>query len=199
MLLAEEAEGARKSIEVKIFATDTADKSLAFARAGIYPGGMMGRMFAPNLTGWRAQYDRMLRGLSRLRRGYGSSVEYQDDLQHFFQDCWHLKEWIKNDPESGIAEATMEQEVKANTELRIVGDLATACKHLNHARRDTRGDGEGAYATRNDVTVHLAQNRPADITYLITMGDGRVITAQDLIEQAVTAWDVVLRRLRLIA
>jgi two-component system CheB/CheR fusion protein len=42
MLLAEEAERARKSIEVKIFATDTADRSLAFARAGIYPGGIEG-------------------------------------------------------------------------------------------------------------------------------------------------------------
>jgi two-component system, chemotaxis family, CheB/CheR fusion protein len=42
MLLAEEAERARKSIEVKIFATDTADKPLAFARAGTYPGGIEG-------------------------------------------------------------------------------------------------------------------------------------------------------------
>jgi two-component system CheB/CheR fusion protein len=39
MLIAEELTG-REHIEVKIFATDTADRSLALARAGIYPGGI---------------------------------------------------------------------------------------------------------------------------------------------------------------
>ena len=42
MLIAEEAERAHKGVDVKIFATDTADKSLAFARAGVYPGGIEG-------------------------------------------------------------------------------------------------------------------------------------------------------------
>jgi chemotaxis methyl-accepting protein methylase len=44
MLIAEEAERAGKTVEVKIFATDTADKSLGFARAGIYPGGIEGNV-----------------------------------------------------------------------------------------------------------------------------------------------------------
>ena len=39
MLLAEELTG-REHIDVKIFATDTADRSLALARAGVYPGGI---------------------------------------------------------------------------------------------------------------------------------------------------------------
>ncbi|HWF99846.1 MAG TPA: chemotaxis protein CheB, partial [Steroidobacteraceae bacterium] len=44
MLIAEEAERAGKTVEVKIFATDTADKSLGFARAGVYPGGIEGNV-----------------------------------------------------------------------------------------------------------------------------------------------------------
>jgi two-component system CheB/CheR fusion protein len=39
MLIAEELHG-REHIDVKIFATDTADRSLALARAGVYPGGI---------------------------------------------------------------------------------------------------------------------------------------------------------------
>ena len=39
MLIAEELSG-REHIDVKIFATDTADRSLALARAGVYPGGI---------------------------------------------------------------------------------------------------------------------------------------------------------------
>jgi two-component system CheB/CheR fusion protein len=42
ILIAEECERARKPLEAKIFATDAADKSLALARAGIYPGGVEG-------------------------------------------------------------------------------------------------------------------------------------------------------------
>jgi two-component system CheB/CheR fusion protein len=42
MLISEEAERLGKSVDVKIFATDTADKSLALARLGTYPGGIEG-------------------------------------------------------------------------------------------------------------------------------------------------------------
>ncbi|HEX4151788.1 MAG TPA: chemotaxis protein CheB [Steroidobacteraceae bacterium] len=40
MVISEEAARLHKKLEVKIFATDTADKALGFARAGIYPGGI---------------------------------------------------------------------------------------------------------------------------------------------------------------
>jgi two-component system CheB/CheR fusion protein len=40
MLVAEEAERAGKKVDMKVFATDTADKSLALARAGVYPDGI---------------------------------------------------------------------------------------------------------------------------------------------------------------
>jgi two-component system CheB/CheR fusion protein len=39
MILAEELAG-REHVDAKIFATDTADRSLALARAGVYPGGI---------------------------------------------------------------------------------------------------------------------------------------------------------------
>ena len=49
MLISEEAERLNKTVDVKIFATDTADKSLAFARAGIFPGGIEGDLSAERL------------------------------------------------------------------------------------------------------------------------------------------------------
>jgi two-component system, chemotaxis family, CheB/CheR fusion protein len=49
MLISEEADRYGKSVDVKIFATDTADKSLALARAGIYPGGIEGDVFPERL------------------------------------------------------------------------------------------------------------------------------------------------------
>jgi two-component system CheB/CheR fusion protein len=40
ILIAEEAARAQQTIDVKIFATDTSDRSLSLARAGIYPAGI---------------------------------------------------------------------------------------------------------------------------------------------------------------
>src|SRR6185312_7483561 len=42
MLISEEIQRTQKPLDVKIFATDAADKSLALARAGIYPAGIEG-------------------------------------------------------------------------------------------------------------------------------------------------------------
>jgi two-component system, chemotaxis family, CheB/CheR fusion protein len=49
ILISEEAERLGKSVDIKIFATDTADKSLALARAGIYPGGIEGDLSTERL------------------------------------------------------------------------------------------------------------------------------------------------------
>src|SRR5215469_15607924 len=59
-------------------------------------------MLKPGLTGWREQYDRMMRAYERLQQPVWSSIAYYDDLHHFFQDCWHLKDWIKNDTAAGV-------------------------------------------------------------------------------------------------
>jgi two-component system, chemotaxis family, CheB/CheR fusion protein len=50
MLIHEEIERLGKRIQVKIFATDTAEKSLSVARAGIYPGGIEGDLTPERLT-----------------------------------------------------------------------------------------------------------------------------------------------------
>lgn len=68
----------------------------------------------------------MMRGFSRLNQPYRSSVEYEDDLQHFLQDCWHLKDWIRNDRGIGIGER-IESEVARHESLMVVADLANAC------------------------------------------------------------------------
>jgi two-component system CheB/CheR fusion protein len=49
MLLMEEMDRQGKHAEIKIFATDTADKALAFARAGVYPTGIEGDLSAARL------------------------------------------------------------------------------------------------------------------------------------------------------
>ena len=87
-------------------------------------------MLSPLLTSWRVHYERLQRSFARILQPYQSSVAYDDDLQHFFQDCFHLKDWIKNDPASGSG-PQIEAEVQAERPLRIAADLANAAKHLD--------------------------------------------------------------------
>ncbi len=67
MLIAEEVERAGKVLEVKVFATDTADKSLALARAGVYPTGIEGDLTAERLERFFDKDDHSFRIKSSLR------------------------------------------------------------------------------------------------------------------------------------
>ena len=80
-------------------------------------------MYSPTLVTWRSQYDRMERGYTRLNEPYQSSTNYEDDIQHYFQDCWHLKDWIKNDINlNQSVRDNIEVEVGGHKSLRIVAD-----------------------------------------------------------------------------
>jgi len=148
-------------------------------------------VYSPNLTTWRAQYHRLKRGLEKLRRPYRSSTEYEDDLQHYLQDCWHLKDWIKND-QSTSASGLIENEVAAHRALRVVADLANGAKHFTRTTHR-----EGAYVTSSSVTVHLAQDKPIDVEYIVTLADGTTLTASSLVTDSFDAWSQVLARLGL--
>jgi hypothetical protein len=148
-------------------------------------------MLSPSLTSWRAQYERLVRSRERVTQPYKSSVAYNDDLQHYFQDCWHLKDWIKNDPASGVGTA-IETEVLAHKALRVVADLANGGKHLARHKHQ-----EGAYVTSTNVTVHLGQSKPIDVEYVVTLGDGTTMSAQTLVHEAFQAWSEVLNKVGL--
>jgi hypothetical protein len=149
-------------------------------------------MLSPDLTGWQSQYERMRRAYARLAESYVSSIDYDDALQHFFQDCWHLKDWIKNDASLNL-NAIIEGEVDSHKALRIAADLANGCKHfVRHT------DREGAYVTSKSVTVHLGQVRGVDVFHIVTLDDGTTLSAQAVAKEACDAWDTILRKLGLI-
>ena len=54
---------------------------------------------------------------------------YEDDLYHFFQDAWHLKDWIKNDPAAKVKAPNIEKDLEADGAFMITADLANGTKH----------------------------------------------------------------------
>jgi hypothetical protein len=149
-------------------------------------------MLSPHLTGWQSQYERLKRAYARLSKSYVSSIDYDDDLGHFFQDCWHLKDWIKNDPSLGLS-SVIEAEVKAHKTLRIAADLTNGCKHF--VRNEHR---EGAYVTSKSVTAHLGQPRGVDVVHTVTLSDGTTMSAQAVAKEAYEAWETILCKYGLI-
>ncbi len=74
---------------------------------------------------FKQQYERMLRYLKRIEYETKSSIEYDDDLWAFFQACWHLKDWIKNDSAVPTSVSkNIEQIVKKYPSIIITADLA---------------------------------------------------------------------------
>ena len=151
-------------------------------------------MYKPELVTWRAQYDRMERGYTRLNKPYQSSVDYEDDIQHYFQDCWHLKDWIKNDVNvSQIVRDNIESEVDNHKSLRIVADLANGSKHLSRTKHR-----EGAYVTGGNLTIHLGQSKPIEINKNVGLSNGSVFSEKVIVKETFDDWQLVLKKFNLL-
>ncbi len=79
------------------------------------------------------QFNRVQRAFLRVLDNHNRKlVDYEDDVWSFFQNCWHLSDWIKNDTK-GVAKATRGKigvEVKSHPALVRVGELANKSKNL---------------------------------------------------------------------
>ena len=81
--------------------------------------------------GWKMQWRRVERGFAKLSAVYNDCELYDDDLYHFFQDAWHLKDWIKNDPAVPTnVRAQIEKELDNITYFRITADFANGTTHM---------------------------------------------------------------------
>ena len=160
-------------------------------------------------SSWREQYDRMHRGLRRLltiSRGEGtlsSSDEARDALYHFFQDAYHLKDWILNDDAVVIDGKGLEDRISDNEALSLCTDLCNGTKHLRlrgsqGRRRGPRtGDASTAFASQSVVVRPAAAGsgqppRPALHSWTV-QSKGKTHDAVTLAGEVVRAWEDALR------
>lgn len=146
-------------------------------------------MLEPSLTSWNAHYDRLARGYSRVIARYRNSVDYDDDVQHFLQDAWHLKDWLKNDPALKIGEQ-IEDLVKTKRSLMICADLANGSKHMV---RDWHRVGANVVSK----SVTLVQGG-ADMIHVITLADGSQTTLDVVVKEVWSDWNELLKGLGLV-
>lgn len=140
---------------------------------------------------WRQQYARLERSFQRLLAPHKSSVDYEDDAYHFFQDCWHLKDWIANSTRVG---KSIEDELKHYAPLMIAADVANGSKHL---MLDLHPDRPGATVASKSVTAHLGQDLPADIIIEIAVDANSTMRAEQVARDSMAAWEAVIKTLGL--
>jgi hypothetical protein len=144
----------------------------------------------PFTEGWPDQYERMLRSNARLAAASTlsnvGSDEARDMLFHFFQDAYHLKDWLKNDPALAMSKAdkdALELHISATAPLARCADLCNGVKHLRLAT--PRVPGKPAELTNQSVSIQLGVG--ATHTWHLTF-DGQKADTVQLADDTVLAW-----------
>src|SRR5258707_2105856 len=92
--------------------------------------------------GYRHQLDRVRRFRGYVEGPHANDVEFQDIMWSFFQHCWHLKDWVKHDPQALDAQkAAVKTAVHASALLSVCRDMCNGTKHL---KLDDPSSGAGA-------------------------------------------------------
>ena len=137
------------------------------------------------------QFDRMKRWYDRVRKiseGKEHNLPtdyYQDEVYAFFINCYHLKDWIKNDAETHVASEEVEKFVNNSEFLKVCGDLCNGSKHLTIRNpknsRDTHIDGR-------HFALHLGSGPIIHIEYDVVSGN-KVYDAFSLASKCVQEWE----------
>jgi hypothetical protein len=124
--------------------------------------------------------------LERINRQDRSPIEYEDDVWSFFQNCWHLKDWVKNDPSvPRRVRKSIEKLVEAPRPLKICGDLANATKHLK-LRKIRAG------AKQSHWNIAITPGESSKVQYLIDTGSGTRQDGLDLARECLSEWERIL-------
>jgi len=115
---------------------------------------------------------------------------YQDQAYAFFQNCHHLKDWIKNDGSVGVAADKVEAFINSNDELKLCADICNGTKHLCLAR--PRSGQDHRFGQRK-FKVQVG-GPPTTISVKYTIGTSvRPVDAFELATKCLEAWENFIR------
>lgn len=137
------------------------------------------------------QWERVNRALKRIENNRNRKMEeYEDDIWFFFQNCWHLKDWIKND---GAIDQQHQQSVEADVhdidELVICADLANRSKHLKLTSKRVDAD-----VTSRNTTIHAGPPGEGygEYDFIITCNNNKEFDAIEIARASVEKWRELL-------
>jgi hypothetical protein len=104
----------------------------------------------------------------------------------FFLNCYHLKDWIKNDKSAGLpAQNNVENFVSSSYPLNLCADICNAHKHLK--LRAPRSDGNPRFAKKYYKLVGDRASTKITVKFEIDTTGGP-LDAFTLATQCIDAW-----------
>ncbi|MFV1976450.1 MAG: hypothetical protein ACC651_11930 [Candidatus Scalindua sp.] len=144
------------------------------------------------------QWNRVNRALTKIENNQNRNLDdYEDDIWSFFQNCWHLKDWVKNDDViNEIYRTSVENDVHEIESIKMCADLANRSKHLKltFSRVD-------ANVSSRDLHIHAAppgQGGYGEYNFKITNSEGAVFDAIEVAKDSVKKWSELLTAYKVI-
>jgi hypothetical protein len=137
--------------------------------------------------GYRDQLDRARRFLFRVEStDPRRDVDYQDDVWAFFMNCWHIKDWIENDPlVAKDIQTKIVNAAKASPILNISYDIATRAKHCG-VRKPL------AFAQHSHTNTTIIPGVETKLDCIIEFDDGKIRSAREVAKKCMNEWDLIL-------
>ena len=147
---------------------------------------------------YREQYNRMRRWYERfsaIDQGREHSVysdNYLDEIYSFFQNCYHLKDWIIVDKAiPADVKGSVETYINSNRSLRLCADICNSLKHL-HITSNRSGESPAFSRKRFAVGLGAGVSTTISLKYAVDTNSGSK-DAFRLATDCVTAWDTFLQ------
>jgi len=141
---------------------------------------------AHNIEGWKGQYSRMIRYYERTINAV-DDIDRLDFALTFFQNCFHLKEWIQI--MGNIEEKDWEQKWKIfisnNDEMKICRDISNISKHLKLSQKPSI-DKDIAIFREYDPFHEIGNGRENEWKIFV---NGKKYSLPDLMISCINSWN----------
>jgi hypothetical protein len=151
--------------------------------AGMSGGIKIG--YAPNRP-WYAQWHSVRERLSTVDAhcrpaAYLGNLPLQRDFEDFFTNCFHMVDWLCNDPAVNLSAAQVRSFVDNDPDLHICAGIANTTKHHTRSRP-------------NKMTAKISSiaSNPTSVQVMIDWSEGQnngTENALELARRCVKAWE----------
>lgn len=133
--------------------------------------------------GYRHQLDRTRRFLERIEGPHSNDVDFQDMVWAFFQNCYHVRDWVCNDPLLEKSQVTsIRTKASRSLPLQRCGDLCNGTKHLRE--KPTR---------HSHVDIVITPGEQVNLDCIIDVGCNQQISAKQLARECVAEWEHIFQ------
>ena len=150
---------------------------------------------------WLDQWHRVRRWFDRFtetnsgRSHTKDSDNYQDEVYAFFQNCYHLKDWLINDPVTSALVSDVETMISHSSDLRLCADLCNGSKHLLLTRSRASPDTKiGNRRFSMNLSGGTGDEEPPTVSVqYVVESAGSTFDAYAIAQACMSDWETYLR------